>query len=146
MSTYEDRLAALERKVATMQVERIYEQKKMEETTPSDRSFKEINYNLTMLLGIASGQEQAIGKVTNGLRSLETSVNSRFEEVNGRLDSLEGRFDSLETSVNSRFEEVNSRFDSLETSVNGRFKAQDEKLDQILLLLNKFTSNLEQEK
>jgi hypothetical protein len=120
LSTYEDRLAALERKVATMQLERIYEQKKMKETTPSDQSFKEINYNLTMLLGIASGQEQAIGEVKTGLHSLEESVNDRFHSLENGLHSLE-------------------------ESVNDRFQAQDAKLDQILLLLNKRTSNPDQE-
>ena len=71
--------------------------------------------NITILLGIASGQERDIKSIQVGVMSLDR-----------RFDALEGRFDTLDKSVNSRFE------------------AQDKKLDQILLLLNTLTPKQDQ--
>lgn len=60
MPTQEERLATLERKVASLELELLYEQRKAEESTPSERAYNlnEVNHHLTMLLGIASGQER----------------------------------------------------------------------------------------
>jgi len=62
MPTQEERIAALERKVAAIELQRLYDERKAAENTPSEQAYNysEINHNLTMLLGIASGQEHAI--------------------------------------------------------------------------------------
>ncbi len=77
--------------------------------------------NITILLGIASGQERDIKSIQVGVMSLDR----RFDALEGRLYGMDHRLSTLE-----------KRFDSLEQSVNNRFETQDKKLDQILLLLN----------
>ena len=77
--------------------------------------------NLTILLGIASGQERDIKSIQVGVMSLER----RFDALEGRLYGMDHRLSALER-----------RFDTLEQSVSNRFEDQDKKLDQILLLLN----------
>jgi len=79
--------------------------------------------NLTILLGIASGQERDIKSIQVGVMSLDR----RFDALEGRLYGMEHRLSALER-----------RFDTLGQSVNSRFEEQDKKLDQILLLLNSY--------
>jgi len=75
--------------------------------------------NLTILLGIASGQERDIKSIQVGVMSLDR----RFDALEGRLYGMDHRLSTLER----------------------RFEAQDKKLDQILLLLNTFTHKPDQE-
>jgi len=62
MATQEDRLAMVERKVTALELRRVYDERKAEENTPSalEVHLREINENMTILLGIASAQEQNI--------------------------------------------------------------------------------------
>ena len=86
--------------------------------------------NITILLGIASGQERDIKSIQVGVMSLDR----RFDALEGRLYGMDHRLSTLE-----------KRFDSLEQSVNNRFETQDKKLDQILLLLNTYIPKPDQE-
>ena len=86
--------------------------------------------NITIVLGIASGQERDTKCIQVGVMSLDR----RFDALEGRLYGMDHRLSNLER-----------RFDTLEQSVNSRFETQDKKLDQILLLLNTFTPKLDQE-
>jgi predicted nuclease with TOPRIM domain len=97
--------------------------------------------NITILLGIAPGQERDIKSIQVGVMSLDRrfdALEGRLYGMDHRLSTLEKRFDTLEQSVNSRFE-------SLEQRVNSRFEAQEKKLDQILLLLSTLTPKSNQE-
>jgi len=118
--------------------------------------------NITILLGIASGQERDVRSIQVGVMSLDRrfdALEGRLYGMDHRLSTLEKRFDTLEQSVNSRFDtleqsvnsrsdtleqSVDSRFDTLEQSVNSRFEEHGNKLDQILLLLNKLTPKPDQ--
>ena len=75
--------------------------------------------NLTILLGIASGQERDIKSIQVGVMSLER----RFDALEGRLYGMDHRLSTLER----------------------RFEAQDKKLDQILLMLNTLIPKSDQE-
>ena len=86
--------------------------------------------NITILLGIASGEEREIKSIQVGVMSLDR----RFDALEGRLYGMDHRLSTLER-----------RFDTLEQSVNSRFETQDKKLDQILLLLNTITHKPDQE-
>ena len=86
--------------------------------------------NITILLGIASGQERDIKSIQLGVMSLDR----RFDALEGRLYGMDHRLSTLER-----------RFDTLDQSVNSRFEAQDKKLDQILLLLNTYIPRPDQE-
>ena len=68
--------------------------------------------NITILLGIASGQERDIRSIQVGVMSLDR----RFDALEGRLYGMDHRLSTVER----------------------RFEAQDKKLDQILLLLNTY--------
>src|SRR5437667_10640260 len=86
--------------------------------------------NITILLGIASGQERDIKSIQVGVMSLDR-----------RFDALEGRLYGMDHSLST----LEKRFDSLEQSVNSRFEAQDKKLEQSLILLNTYIRRSEQE-
>ena len=75
--------------------------------------------NITILLGIASGQERDIKSIQVGVMSLDR----RFDALEGRLYGMDHRLSTLER----------------------RFEEQDKKLDQILLLLNTLTPKPDQE-
>ena len=165
MPTQEERLAELERKVAAMELQRLYDERKASENTSSVQAhnYSEINHNLAMLLGIASGQEHAIRLIQGDLDSLKERVESiewrldgvdrRLDGIDGRLDgidgrlgsfeqsvaarfeTLEGRLGSFEQSVAARFETLEGRLDSFEQSVTARFEGQDRKLDDLGRLL-----------
>ena len=75
--------------------------------------------NITILLGIASGQERDIRSIQVGVMSLDR----RFDALEGRLYGMDHRLSTLEK----------------------RFEAQDKKLDQILLLLNTYIPKPDQE-
>jgi hypothetical protein len=75
--------------------------------------------NITILLGIASGQERDIKSIQVGVMSLDR----RFDALEGRLYGMDHRLSALER----------------------RFEVQDQKLDQILLLLNTYIPKPDQE-
>ena len=61
--------------------------------------------NLTILLGITSGQERDIKSIQVGVMSLDRrfdALEGRLYGMDHRLSTLEKRFDTLEQSVNSR--------------------------------------------
>lgn len=104
--------------------------------------------NMTILLGIASGQERDIKSIQIGVISLERRFDSlegrlygmdhRLSTLEKRFDALEKRFDTLEKGfdgLEQGFGALEKQFDALEQSVSGRFEEQGKKLDQILLLL-----------
>src|SRR6059058_733116 len=98
MSTYEDRIAVLERKVAALELRRLYDEKKAEENTPTALGFnlREINENMTILLGVTSSQAGSIKTLSNDLGMLKESMERRFIGVDQRLESMEQHFTSLE--------------------------------------------------
>ena len=80
MPTQEDRIAALERKVAMLELLRSQDERKAEESiSPVQvQNLREINENMTILLGVASNQE-------GDIKTIKEDVGS-FKE---RLDTLE---------------------------------------------------------
>jgi hypothetical protein len=94
MSTYEDRIEALEQRVADIELERLYERRKATESTPSEQAYdiKQVNHRLTMLLGIASGQEHAI-------RAMQGDMDLRFDVVDRQIAELK-------QSMEAKFEQV----------------------------------------
>ena len=87
MTTQEDRLATVERKVAALELRRMYDERKAEENTPSALgvNLREINENMTILLGIASAQEQNIKETQEDIKSIKERLNI----VDQRLDRVE---------------------------------------------------------
>jgi seryl-tRNA synthetase len=80
MPTPEDRIAALERKVAMLELLRSQDERKAEEAISpvQAQNLREINENMTILLGVASSQE-------GDIKTIKEDV-SRIRE---RLDGLE---------------------------------------------------------
>lgn len=143
MSTYDDRLATLERKVAMLELRRVHDESMARESTPSALilNLKEINQNMTVLLEIVAKQEESIGELKDGLGRVE----HRLDSIDRRTEDLDGRLISFEQSVNNRFEAQNQRMTSFEQSVNNRFEVVDKKQDQMLSMLSTLTSKLQQE-
>ena len=81
MPTQEDRIAALERKVAMLELLRAQDERKAEEALPPTqaRHMREINENLTILLAVTSSQGGDI------------------EVIKADVSSIKDRLDRLET-------------------------------------------------
>jgi hypothetical protein len=99
--TQEDRIAALERKVAMLELLRSQDERKAEEALPpaQARTMKEINENLTILLGVTSSQGRDIkvikedtGSIKDRLERLEAQSN----EQTALLNEHTGRFHHVE--------------------------------------------------
>src|SRR4030088_2881488 len=117
MPTQEERLAALEQKVTDLELERLYEKRKAPQLS-SDQLYDagQVNHRLTMLLGVASGQETSIKTIESDLGVIKEQLsgmkqdNAAFHVKFGRLESevhdLGGRLEGLEQSVNSRFDRL----------------------------------------
>jgi DNA anti-recombination protein RmuC len=77
---------------------------------------------------------------SNKLDKIDTTINTKFDELNRRFDKLEGtinnRFDKLEGTINNRF-------DKLEDTINNRFNDLDIKYGKISQLLERISIALE---
>ena len=73
MPTQEDRIAALERKVAMLELLRSQDERKAEEALPpaQARTMREINENLTILLGVTSSQGRDIKVIKEDTHSIK---------------------------------------------------------------------------
>lgn len=62
--------------------------------------------------------------------ALESTMNTRFEEVNNRFEEVNNRITHLETDMNRRFEEVNNGI-ILETDMNRRFEEVNQRFEKV---------------
>lgn len=106
MPSIEDRIAALERKVAALELRRMYDEKKAEEATPAAQAYslRELNENMTILLGVASSQ----GGDIRTIKENTSCIKERLERLETRFGQLETKFDeqtSLLTQILARLPE-----------------------------------------
>ena len=78
---------------------------------------KQVNHRLTMLLGIAAGQEGDI----KAIKESQGIMKDRVERMAFRLDGVDQRLENVEQRVTQGFHDVGQRFDTL-----------DKKFDQVL--------------
>ena len=125
MSTYEDRIVVLERKVAALELRRLYDERKAEESTPSAQAFnlREINENMTILLGVIGSQGEDVRIVKDDVSTLKQDVSTLKQDVS----SLKQGMSRLEQDVSSLKQDINQRFTSLEA-----------RLEQVLHILTTF--------
>ncbi len=170
MSTHDDRLAALEQGLRVVQSDFLLylsESNRQMATlnkviTAQELNGRDIDHNLTVLLGIASEQGRDIKAVKDALGTAKEQIadvkqdnaefyikfdrleNQQIPAIRQDINDLHTKFDRLE----NRFGGLEGKFDWLEkrlATLESRFEAQDKKLDQILLLLNTLTSKPNQE-
>ena len=101
MPTQEDRLAALERKVAMLELLRSQDERKAEEARPPAqvRNLREINENLTILLGVTSSQGGDIKVIkadTSSIKDRLERLEAQSYEQTALLNEQSGRFDHVE--------------------------------------------------
>jgi chromosome segregation ATPase len=111
VSTYEDRLANLERKVASLELRRLYEKSREEQNMPLElgRNLQEINENMTMLLGPVGAQGLDIRELKEQVQSINQRLDGmdrRFDSIDQRLDGMDRRFDTLTSSMDEKFNQV----------------------------------------
>jgi uncharacterized coiled-coil protein SlyX len=84
MPSMEDRIAALERKVAALELRRMYDEKKAEEATPAAQAYnlRELNENITILPGVASNQ----GGDIKTIKEVMSSIKDRLERLETKFD------------------------------------------------------------
>ncbi len=101
MSTQEDRIAALEQRVADIELERLYERRKATESTTSEQAYdiKQVNHRLTMLLGVASGQERDI-------KAIKEDLDLRFDVVDRQIAEVKRDIGEVKQSMEAKFELV----------------------------------------
>ena len=99
--TQEDRISALERKVAMLELLRSQDERQAEEAIPPAQAhnMREINENITILLGVTSSQggdikviKEDVSSIKDRLDRLETKSN----EQTALLNEHSGRFDHVE--------------------------------------------------
>jgi|ERR1700694_5271637 hypothetical protein len=92
--TQEDRIAALERKVAMLELLRSQDERRAEEALPpaQARQMREINENLTILLGVTSSQ----GADIKVIKADVSSINDRLDRLDTQSTEHTGRFDHVE--------------------------------------------------
>jgi hypothetical protein len=92
--TQEDRIAALERKVAVLELLRSQDERKAEEALPpaQARHMREINENLTILLGVTSSQGRDIKVIKEDV----SSIKDRLDGLETQSNAHTGRFDHVE--------------------------------------------------
>lgn len=122
MPTQEERLATLERKVAAMELQRLYDERKAAENTPSEQAYNysEINHNLTLLLGMASGQEHAIRLMQGDLGIIRERVEHQEEDIRAIKEDLgiiKERIEQRFTSLEGKFEQVLQHLATLTTKL-----------------------------
>jgi hypothetical protein len=86
MSTPEDKLAHLERKVAALELQQMYDERKAEENVPAMLGFhlREINENMTTMLNVIGSQVENEKKVQDDIRLLKEGVSS----IDGKLEQV----------------------------------------------------------
>jgi chromosome segregation ATPase len=99
--TQEDRITALERKVAMLELLRSQDQRKAEEALPpaQARTMKEINENLTILLGVTSSQGRDIKVIkedTSSIKERLYRLETQSTEHTALLNEHSGRFDHVD--------------------------------------------------
>jgi archaellum component FlaC len=70
--------------------------------TSQELNNREINHNVTMLLGVASGQERDIKAMKNDLGIIREGV----EHIDQRLEGIEQRFTSLEKKFEQMLQQL----------------------------------------
>jgi hypothetical protein len=92
--TQEDRIAALERKVAMLELLRSHDERKAEEALPPAQAhhMREINENLTILLGVTSSQGGDIKVIKEDV----SSIKDRLDRLETQSTEHSGRFDHVE--------------------------------------------------
>jgi uncharacterized coiled-coil protein SlyX len=76
----------------------------------------DLNHHVTILIGIVQKQEWDIREMKGSLRSIDgrlNSLESRFSSFDGRFETQEHRIKSLEQSVNNRFEAQDKKLDQI---------------------------------
>ena len=99
--TQEDRVAALELKVAMLELLRSQDERKAEEALPpaQTRHMREINENLTILLGVTSSQGGDIKVIKADVSSIKDHLDrleTQSTEQTALLSEHTGRFDHVE--------------------------------------------------
>lgn len=128
MATQEERLSNLEKITALLQ-ERLNEE-----------GVRELNRDVTMLLGLATRSGSDMREMKAVLARLEGKVSildRGLDRVEEHMGSMEQRLSSIDTILAEHTE----RFDA----VNMRLDTQDKKLDQMLLLLTALAPKPNQE-
>ena len=94
MPTQEDRIASLERKVAMLELLRSQDERKAEEALPpaQTRNMREINENLTILLGVTSSQGRDIKTIKEDV----SGIKDRLDRLDTQSNAQTGRFDHVE--------------------------------------------------
>ncbi len=108
MSTYDDRLAALERKVTSLEIRRFADERKAQEHAPSEQghNLREMNENITIFLGIVTIQEEHIREVRNDVSVIKEHITSLETKFDQRITSLETKFDQRIMSLETKFDQV----------------------------------------
>ncbi len=120
MSIYEDRIEALEQRVADIELERLYEKRKTIETTPSEQAYdiKQVNHRLTMLLGVTSGQEHAIRTMQGDMDMRFDAVDIRFNQIDARFNQVDVRLDKIEAEIGT----IKTDMGAMESRILGAFQ------------------------
>ena len=125
MSTSEDRIAALERKVAALELRRMYDESRTQQNVPSElgQNLREINENMTILLGVIGEQGQDIKTIKENVATMATKED--VATLQGDVTALKGDVATLRGDITTLDERVLSAFQQLLTVIDQRLPPQE---------------------
>jgi predicted nucleic acid-binding Zn-ribbon protein len=121
MSTYDTRLATLEKGVTVMKQDIIY---KLDET----------NSAIAILKGVAGSQGQDIKDIKNQLKDVNFRLNGveiGLETLTQEVETIKGRLGGID----QRLDGIDKRFVSMEEKFDKRFEQIDKRFEQVLQIL-----------
>ncbi len=152
MSTYEDRLTALEQRVADLSRNLVSTQNDIftqfvgfnrtaatlsNMISEQGMDTRSLQHNMAMLLGLVDRQHADI----NSIKEDVGTVKEDLSDVKASVDAQEKRLTSFEQSVNNRFDAQDKRLDSVDQHLG----SLDKKFDQVLSILTKLIPGTQQE-
>ncbi len=144
MSSYDDRLAALEQTSVT----RVEFTKAMDNLTwQQGHILRDRNHETAIVLGVLTDDVRVIKenvasmriRMNEGFADLNQELYGMQEKFEKRFVALETRFDSMEARFEKRFVALETRLDSMETrfdALEAKFNEQTSLLKQILARLS----------
>jgi tetrahydromethanopterin S-methyltransferase subunit G len=166
VSTYDDRLTALEQRVTALSHNLVSTQSDIfthfagfnrtaatlnSMISEQEMDTRDLHHNTGILLGVARDQGRDIKSIKEDLRTVKGDLDTAKDDLGDVKVSVKAhdqRFDSVDQEIKQGFSEVKQRFEAQGRRFDGvdqRLDSLDKKFDQVLSILSKLIPGAQQE-